>query len=135
MPEFSNASLRKLETCEADLQTLFKTVIKHRDCTIVSGMRTPEEQNKLYRQGRETPGNIVTYKDGYDRKSKHNYNPSKAVDAIPYPVDWTDIEGMKEFGSFVLGVAKMLKEYGAIEHDIKWGGDWTSFKDYPHYEI
>lgn len=134
MYHFSDRSLSNLSTCHQDLQTLFKTVIKHRDCTIVSGHRTPEEQNKLYKQGRETEGNIVTYKDGYDKKSNHNHMPSRAVDVVPYPSLYSDHKEIREFGNFVQGVATMLRAYGALEHDIVWGGTWD-WEDSPHYEI
>ena len=135
MPNFSKSSQKKLETAHQDLQALFQTVIKFWDCTIIYGHRTVEEQQKLYAQGRTKPGKIVTYVYGVNRKSDHNYMPSRAVDVMPYPIDWDDRERTREFGWFVLGVARMLKEYGAIENDIKWGGTWKNFVDLPHYYI
>ena len=123
-----------LETCHQDLQVLFLNVIKHRDCTIVCGYRSPEEQLELYKQGRDTPGRIVTYKDGYDRKSWHNFKPSLAVDVVPYPSLYSDAQEIVEFGNFVQGVAAMLKAYGTIDHEIEWGGNW-GWPDMPHYEI
>lgn len=134
MPKFSDRSTAKLETCHQDLQVIFNQVVKYHDCTIVSGHRTPKEQLKLYKQGRTTPGNIVTYKDGTNKKSKHNEYPSDAVDVVPYPIDWKDTDRMREFAGFVLGVATMLKAYGAIDSEITWGGSWE-MKDYPHYQI
>jgi len=71
MPTYSNISLERLESTHIDLQTLFKYVIKHFDCSILSGVRTTEEQQELYSQGRTKPGYIVTYKDGINTKSKH----------------------------------------------------------------
>ena len=140
MPSFSQSSQDKLATCHQDLQTVFQNVIKHRDCIVVYGYRSPEEQNELYQQGRTKPGKVVTYLDGHQRKSNHNYNPSRAVDVMPYfdeepHIRWDDIDSMKEFAGFVQGVATMLRAYGTIEHDVDWGGNWKSFKDYPHYEL
>jgi peptidoglycan LD-endopeptidase CwlK len=49
------------------------------DIKITAGMRTFEEQEKLYNQGRTTPGNIVTKaKPG---QSFHNYG--LAIDIVP----------------------------------------------------
>jgi len=133
MPKFSNKSKKKLVTVHPDLQTLFNAVILHWDCTIVSGLRTTDEQQELYERGRTKPGGIVTYKDGVKNKSKHQLG--LAVDVVPYPSLYNDRLKMRDFGNFVLGMAVMLKEYGEIDHDIEWGGHWVSFVDYPHFQI
>jgi len=132
MPEFSSHSLARLGSVHKDLQTLFHEVIKDYDCTVICGLRTQEEQQKLYAKGRYEPGNIVTYKDGVDRRSKHQ--DGTAVDVVPWPIDWDDEVRFREFGWFVLGVANTLKRDGQIDNDIKWGGHWQ-FKDYPHFEL
>ena len=132
MPEFSDRSLRRLSTVHPDLQILFQEVVKHFDCTVVSGLRTLEEQQALYAKGRPE-GNIVTYADGVERRSNHQ--SGNAVDVVPYPSGYSDAKKIRDFGWYVLGVAQMLKSYGAIDNDIKWGGKWKRFKDYPHFEI
>ena len=72
MPKFSKKSLKILGTVkEQDLQTLFKFVVKHFDCTVTSGFRTVEKQQSLYAQGRTKPGKIVTNADGVISKSNH----------------------------------------------------------------
>jgi len=142
MPLFSKASKEKLETCDPELQTLFNYVIKYKDCTVVFGERTPDEQFDLYRKGRKYINNkwvitdksaVVTYKDGHLEKSKHNFKPSKAADVVPYPSLYSDEKELLEFGGFVMGVATMLKAYNAIDKDITWGGNWK-WKDYAHYQ-
>lgn len=40
---------------------------------LTSGYRTAQEQNALYQQGRTQPWPIVTYVDGYNRKSSHQH--------------------------------------------------------------
>lgn len=132
MPKYGKKSKERLATVHQDLQTLFWEVIKHRDCYIVSGLRTQEEQAALYAKGRTVPGDIITYKDGIDRRSKHQ--SGMAVDVVPWPEKW-DKEALRDFGNFVKGIAVMMKRYNTIEHDIKWGGDWTNFVDMPHWEI
>lgn len=91
---------------------------------IAQGLRTIEEQNALYEQGRTKPGNIVTNaRGGY---SYHNFGV--AIDFCILKdsgkdVSWTvDNRWMK-----VVSFAKQL--------GFEWGGDWTSFKDYPHFEM
>ncbi len=131
MSEFSNTSLRRLGTVHQDLQLIFMEVVKHFDCTVISGLRTQEEQQVLYAKGRTAPGNIVTYRDGVTKRSKHQ--TGLAVDVVPYPVNW-DEDRLRQFGWYVQGVAKMMYRYGTIEHEVKWGGLWK-FKDLPHWEI
>ena len=126
MYKFSKRSLDNLAQSHQDLQTVFNYVIKYRDCSVICGHRGELEQNAAYALGNS--------KLKYPR-SKHNKTPSLAVDVLPYPFKgWKDINQFIEFGNFVLGVAEMLKAYGAIEHDIEWGGLWN-WKDYPHYQI
>lgn len=84
---------------------------------ITSGRRTQEEQDKLYAQGRTTPGPIVTW----TRNSNHI--SGKAFDIAfsgkdPYP---------KNFNWEILG--KLGESVG-----LKWGGRWKT-PDNPHFEI
>jgi peptidoglycan L-alanyl-D-glutamate endopeptidase CwlK len=143
MPKFGKRSTETLKTCHKDLQTLFNEVIQHYDCSVISGHRTPSEQYKLYQQGRKTKGPQVTQIDGYKKKSKHNYSPSLGVDVVPYPIEWKNLDRMKVFIGFVLGVAAMLKKKGEIKNTIISGIDWDNdtfyndqlFKDHPHFQI
>lgn len=136
MPKFSKRSRENLATADIKIQQLFNEVIKEFDCTIIYGHRSVEEQFELFKQGREKKdgwwtktGKTVTNLDGHIKKSKHNYLPSKAVDVCPYPIDWNDLERFKLLATVVKRKAKELNI------DITWGGDWVSFKDYPHFEI
>lgn len=132
MPTYSQKSLSKLRTVAEPLQILFIEVIKHVDCTIVCGLRTTEEQQILYAQGRTMPGRIVTNLDGVLKRSRHQINNQgvcTAVDAVPYPIDWDDIDRFYRFGGFVLGIASQM----GIE--LTWGGDWVTFTDPPHFQL
>lgn len=151
MATFSKSSQDKLNTCHKDLQTVFNEVIKHFDCTILYGNRSIEEQQELYKIGRdlvddkwvENDTGIVTNCDGIKVLSEHNYNPSRAVDVVPYPIDWKDTDRMRYFIGFVLGVAYILKQKGDIENTIVSGIDWdndtdlkdTRFVDFPHFQL
>lgn len=112
--------MSNLKTCHPDLQRLFLAVIQYRDCSILCGHRTEAEQNAAYAVGNSRA------KWG---KSKHNTSPSKAVDVMPYPIDWQNKEGMFVFAGFVLGMA------ACMNIKIKWGGDFSGFFDGPHYEL
>ena len=128
MYTFSHKSLTNLATCHDDLQTLFREIIKHYDCTIIQGWRSNEEQNEYFRAGRSK------LRGG---QSKHNASPSLAVDVVPYPIDWNDYKRFYYFGGLVKGIAFKLKI------PIRWGGDWDSdnnfkdqtFHDLPHFEL
>lgn len=153
MATYGNSSQSKLNTCHPDLIVLFQEVIKYFDNTIVYGIRTPEEQFELFKQGRFLnslgvwavwdKSKVVTYCDGINKKSNHNYTPSKAVDSIPYPIDWKDTNRMYYFAGFVKATALQLHQEGKIFHFIRWGGDWDNdtevkdetFMDLAHYEI
>lgn len=132
MPYFSDISLSRLNSVHPDLITLFIDVIRHTDCSVISGMRTADEQQALYAKGRTTEGDIVTHKDGVVNKSKHQLG--LAVDVVPYPIDWNNKDRFRAFGWMVKDIARSLKRDGLMDHDITWGGDWN-FKDYPHFQI
>nr|WP_233167447.1 M15 family metallopeptidase [Paenibacillus roseus] len=91
---------------------------------ITQGLRTIAEQDALYAQGRTAPGKIVTNaRGGY---SNHNFGV--AIDFAIWQPDGRDVswEVNKDWLT-VVGIAKQL--------GFSWGGDWTSFKDFPHFEM
>jgi peptidoglycan L-alanyl-D-glutamate endopeptidase CwlK len=88
--------------------------------------RSPERQEELYAQGRSKPGPIVTYKRGGE--SNHNRLPAPALDvAFMLPdgeVSWS--------GLLLSRFARLMK---AADARVRWGGDWATFKDRPHFEV
>ncbi len=129
MPKFSQKSLDRLNQCDSRLVSIFTEVVKHFDCTILEGYRDFDTQFKYWQQNKTK----VQYPD-----SKHNKQPSLAVDVIPYPVDWQDRERMCYFAGHVIAIAKVM-----FNTNIRWGGDWdldtdladNKFDDLPHFEI
>lgn len=91
---------------------------------ISSGFRSFADQNALYAQGRTKSGNVVTNaRGGY---SNHNFG--LAIDYFLVSDDgskalWTVNDKWRR-------VAAIGKELG-----FAWGGDWSSFRDYPHLEM
>lgn len=98
---------------------------------ITDDYRSADEQDRLYAQGRETAGAIVTNARG--GQSMHNYGLAidYAIKNKSGDVIW-DIhyDGNGNGHSDWFEVAEIGKELG-----FRWGGDWSSFKDYPHLEM
>ena len=103
---------------------------------IVQGLRTIEEQNALYAQGRTKPGPIVTKAKG--GSSYHNYglaidfalvtdaNGDGKYDDLSWDIRRdSDKDGTADW----LEVVKVFEEAG-----WSWGGKWASLKDNPHLE-
>lgn len=97
---------------------------------ITHGLRTMEEQNALYQKGRDKNGKVISKKDvvtnakaGY---SFHNFG--LAIDFAVYNPDGKTINWT---------VDSKWRRVGAIGKSLglEWGGDWTSFKDYPHFQL
>jgi peptidoglycan L-alanyl-D-glutamate endopeptidase CwlK len=91
---------------------------------IVEGFRTAAYQNELYQKGRTKPGQVVTMRDGYKRRSNHQ--SSLAVDLVPF-----------KGTSPTWNVA--LEHWGYLGHcaraeGLTWGGDWEKLRDMPHLE-
>ena len=94
------------------------------------GLRTAEDQHSLYQRGRDLPGSIVTNVDGYDKKSYHQ--TGKAFDIYGF------VDGKATWDKGVLtSIARHLQEVAkdCFGVELTWGGDWRSFKDYPHFQI
>lgn len=128
MPSFGSTSKSRLDTTHPLLQELLLEVVKAFDCSILTGHRTEAVQNQVYADGKST----LQWP-----KSKHNGQPSLAVDVAPYPIDWQDRDRFHYFAGYVKGLAE------GMGIQIRWGGDWDSdyqtkdnnFDDLPHFEL
>ncbi|HAA7218369.1 TPA_asm: N-acetylmuramoyl-L-alanine amidase family protein, partial [Listeria monocytogenes] len=92
---------------------------------VAQGYRSTAEQNALYAQGRTKPGAIVTNAKG----GQSNHNFGVAVDLCLYTSDGKDVIWESTTSRWKKVVAAMKAE------GFEWGGDWKSFKDYPHFEL
>tara|TARA_R110000782_G_scaffold146133_1_gene238869 strand:+ start:882 stop:1322 length:441 start_codon:yes stop_codon:yes gene_type:complete len=140
MYKFSKRSQTELNTCHLDLRIICNEAIKIFDFTVLEGKRTSERQIQLFNTGKSKL-------DGVTKISKHQVtksNPySKAVDLLPYPVNWKDAKRFFFLAGIMKGVALKLLEEGRITHKLRWGGDWDSdndfkdqsFNDLPHFEL
>lgn len=89
---------------------------------IISGTRTYEEQNALFRKGRFGNGGpkVTNARGG---QSKHNFG-----------IAW-DI-GIFDDGRY-LGESPLYDRAGMVVTvpGMEWGGNWNGFKDRPHYQL
>ncbi|HFO9582844.1 TPA: M15 family metallopeptidase [Listeria monocytogenes] len=92
---------------------------------VAQGYRSSAEQNALYAQGRTKPGAVVTNAKG--GQSNHNYGV--AVDLCLYTSDGKNVIWESTTSRWKTVVSAMKAE------GFAWGGDWKSFKDYPHFEL
>lgn len=120
MPKLSKLSQERLDTCHPLLQKVVKEAIKTFDFSVACGYRGEQEQNEAYARG-------FSQKKFPD--SRHNSKPSQAVDLVPYPLDWKNIESFK---AMAIAVKAAAAKVGVT---IEWGGDWRKFKDYPHFQL
>jgi peptidoglycan LD-endopeptidase CwlK len=88
---------------------------------ITQGLRTFEEQDALYAQGRTASGDVVTNARG--GQSYHNYG--LAVDVAPVENGRVNPNHYPQNQAVTVG-----KSLG-----WEWGGDWKTFKDRPHFQI
>jgi len=118
-----------------DLLALYRETHPGHDLFLTCTYRSAEEQWELYKKGRmfrdgawivdtNPQTSIVTNCDGRAKKSKHNSQPSTALDfcvVIGGKVSWD----AREYAP----VGELARRQGLV-----WGGDWT-LKDFPHLEL
>lgn len=87
-------------------------------------LRTVEEQNALYAQGRTTKGDIVTYAKGTSYGSLHQWG-------VAFDFYRNDGKGAYyDKDDFFYKVGQIGKKY-----DLFWGGDFESMIDKPHFQM
>jgi len=136
----SQASLDKLKGVHPNLINFFKELIliSPWDFRILRGVSTPEEQNKLYQQGRTIKGFKVTNCDGFKKKSNHQIK----FNGLGYAVDIGVIvnrvyKGTLQDFHYYQDIYNIAKDKGLLQkYNIEWGGNcWRTFKDAPHWQI
>lgn len=123
MARFSNNSKKILSTCDNKIQLILNEAIKETpiDFTVVCGYRGEKEQNEAFKNGFSK----LKFPQG-----KHNKNPSLAVDIVPYPKMWdASNEEWTKLSEHIKKIALKLNI------KIRWGGDWKTFIDKPHWEL
>ncbi|RSN84443.1 M15 family peptidase [Acinetobacter baumannii] len=139
----SRLSLSRLAGLNTKLDAVVKRAIEitEQDFLVVEGVRSKEQCYINYGKGRTVAQCVakgvpsqyaqptlakVTWLNN-PLSSKHT--TGKAVDLVPYPVDWNDLS---KFKKVAVAMKQAAKELGV---ELDWGGDWKSSKDYPHFEL
>ena len=140
MYTLSETSLKMLKGVHPNLVNFMTELIKISpwNFKITAGVRTAEEQNRLYQKGRTAPGAKVTNVDGHKLKSNHQVK----FDGLGYATDIGVIVNGEYKGSwkdfhYYQDIYNVAKEKGLLEkYGIEWGGNcWRTFKDAPHWQI
>lgn len=113
----SQRSKNNLQGVHPDLVSVVKRAIQitEQDFTVIEGMRTIGRQEELVASGASQTMN-----------SRHL--TGHAVDLAPYPLAWD----WPLFYPIADAMKQAAKELGV---DLEWGGDWSSFKDGPHFQL
>lgn len=119
-------SIARIELLHPKVRTAFKSFIDDAESglnitlRVVQGMRTIDEQNALYAQGRTKPGAIVTNAKG--GSSYHNYGLA---------IDLVEMKAGKANWDFNYSLLLPFAE----KYNLVWGGNFKSIKDKPHFEL
>jgi peptidoglycan L-alanyl-D-glutamate endopeptidase CwlK len=152
MNKFGEASLERLGQCNDRIQLVCYKAILVADFAVITGHRNKEAQNKLYPKYTR-----VKWPD-----SKHNKNPSQAIDVAPYIEPYGTIYGSKADVKKIMKLSNVsekaanafiIKAYSrligimegiAAENDVEirvgldWDGDMDmldqTFHDLGHWE-
>ena len=114
-PEFGVAVYAWLNDCMAeDLPVILS-----------EGLRSFARSDALYAQGRTAPGPKVT--NAKAGQSYHGFG--LAVDAVFRTPSMQPSWDFDPFSPVWKRVVKLAKDRG-----LQWGGDWTKFRDFPHFQ-
>jgi peptidoglycan L-alanyl-D-glutamate endopeptidase CwlK len=121
-------SQKNIASLHPDLQPLATRLIETANdqginAKVISGLRTYEEQDELFAQGRTKPGKVVTKAKG--GQSIHNFGCA------------FDVGVFSEDGRTYHGESKHYKTLGQIGESLglEWGGRWAGFVDEPHFQL
>jgi peptidoglycan L-alanyl-D-glutamate endopeptidase CwlK len=123
MPTLSTASQRRLDGAHPLLKRLFTACAADPKCppfTVLDSQRGRAAQERAFALGNSK---------AHFGQSAHNWSPAVAVDVVPYPIDWKNLNRFKALGAFVTAKAQSL----GIQ--VTWGATFKKLKDYPHYEL
>jgi len=120
--KWSARSLKNLEGIHPHLRAVMDAALQSSaiDFIVIEGLRTKERQAQLVREGAS-------------RTMNSRHLTGHAVDLLP--IDPKDKKGKFDWSLYhalAPAVKQAAKELGV---NITWGGDWTSFRDGPHFEL
>lgn len=106
---------------ELALQLMAECERQGQSIVVTQTLRTDQEQNDLYAQGRTKPGKVVT--NAKAGQSIHNYGLAFDIACRDKDgkIQWNDEEPYKAVGAIGEGLG------------LEWGGNWK-FRDLPHFQ-
>ena len=109
-------SLSRLQGVNPSLIAVLKKACESMpfDLTVIEGLRTPERQQELLKQG--------ATKVAVSRHMSGN-----AIDIAPYPIDWKDTARFKEMARI------MFESAHELGITIRWGGNWSRIDENQPY--
>ena len=121
--KWGNKSKECLATCDKRLQDMANMMLERSpfDLTITCGHRSKDEQDAAFNNGNSK---------ARFGESKHNFLPSRAIDIVPYPINWDDKD--KRWQEMALNAMWCA---GKLGFEITWGGSFKSIRDCPHFEL
>jgi len=124
--KLSERSKKNLDTCCDEIKRLVYAALEEYDVVVIEGHRDKEAQDLYYKEGKSK----LKWPD-----SRHNKVPSLAVDLGVYSyycngIDWKNEKLFHELAGYMKAVARQYRIAG-----LRWGGDYKTFKDLPHFEI
>ena len=147
----SQKSLGRLNGVDERLQRVVKRAIElsKQDFMVLEGVRTRQQCMTNYGKGRTiaqcvAKGVPAQYANPKAAKVTWLNDPfaskhvtGKAVDLVPYPVDWNDL---KKFDAIAKAMLQAAKKLGVA---VRWGADWDGDgkprergeSDSPHFEV
>jgi peptidoglycan LD-endopeptidase CwlK len=141
-----NRSAAILKDCHNDFYKIVNYALQLSDVDfgIAEGHRSLKRQQELFNQGKSKI-------DGVNKKGKHNYKPSLAIDIFAYHPDAEvrrqiayDLNTLCYIAGVIISASKILYSKGLIRTQIRWGGNWDgdgiiikdqSFNDLVHFEL
>jgi peptidoglycan L-alanyl-D-glutamate endopeptidase CwlK len=139
--KFSTISQTRLNTCHEDIRLILSEALKvsRVDFGVAEGHRSIERQQQLFKAGK-------SQKDGIRNLSKHNEEPSMAVDIYGWVNGKScyDERTLCYLAGTIMAVAGMLYNQGRIQNELLWGGNWDGdgeiisdqkFQDLVHFEL
>lgn len=129
--QLGSKSLTNLVGVHPDLVRVVKRAIflTPVDFTVYEGVRTVERERELIRTGKSS------LKDPYKCRHVPTNGFSHAVDLVPL-VDGKPSWANEIIKTHYLPMGKaMLDAASELGVTVEWGGDWKTFKDYPHFQL
>lgn len=148
LPQFklSNNSLRILSTVDRRMQEIVRLAItlSSVDFGVSQGLRTHDEQMRLYGKGRTRQAMInAGLNPDYAKPNESrvtwtmnsNHLSGKAVDLVPFVNGNLEWDNSGKLGLWPKIADAMKQSAKQLNYNIAWGGDWVKNLDRPHFEL